>query len=402
LVDRSGRPRVVDFGLARATVLADPGGGEEASSERADLFEMYETGNFSHDSRTGSGSNTGSNIGSNIGSNTGSNKAFDQLLTATGAVLGTPAYMAPEQHRGERATERSDQFSFCLVLYEALFGQRPYTAKSRHEYAARVRDGDFITPGPNSGVPGWLRKAVCRGLAPQPEDRWVSLEALLAELGRDRARIWKRSAVAAGLLASMGVAVALGGADPVESSNQVCPHDRSVVADSWAEPQRASMRAAFSATKLNGAAQVFEQTARGLDVYADALVAARADACEQRWVEQTQTDRQLELRTACLEQREVELAAVVDVFAAADQGVVLHASELLEGLGDIELCAAVELLERHTPVPKDKVSAAAIVEVREHIASAQASARAGRIDAASEIMASIELSTARCRPKLRT
>ncbi|PRQ07791.1 serine/threonine-protein kinase [Enhygromyxa salina] len=385
LVGSDGRPRVLDFGLARAAVgprswssgvSHDPSGAEAGAD--VELAELFETGEQA-ESR------------SNHDSDTGSNSAFDQLLTATGAVLGTPAYMAPEQHLGDRATELSDQFSFCLVMYEALFGERPYKARSRQEYSVRVRDGDFIVPGSSSGVPGWLRQAVCRGLAPQPADRWASMDALLAELGRDRGRIWRRATVAAGLLASVGVALVLGGGAP---SGPVCKHDRSVVAESWGEPQRASMRAAFAATELDGAAQVFERTARDLDTFADELVAAHDDACAQRWVEQTQTDQQLELRMACLEQREVELGAVVELFAAADQGVVLHASELIAGLGDIEMCAAVDLLERHTPTPKDAVTAAAIAQVRKDIATAKASAVAGKMQVANELTASIELRAA--------
>ncbi|KIG16264.1 High-affnity carbon uptake protein Hat/HatR [Enhygromyxa salina] len=384
LVGNDGRPRVLDFGLARAaTPATSEGRSEDPSSPRVEVGELFETGEHGE----GLHSETGGFTHDSGSSSSNSNSAFDQLLTATGSVLGTPAYMAPEQHLGERATELSDQFSFCLVLYEALFGDRPYKARSRHEYSVRVRDGDFTVPGPNSGVPGWLRHAVCRGLAPQPANRWASMDALLAELGRDRARAWKRTTLAAGLMASVGVAVALGRFGP---SAPVCEYDRSVVDDSWSDTQRASMRAAFSATELDGATQVFEHTARALDSYADALVAARTDACEQRRVHQAQTDQQLELRMSCLEQREGELAAVAELFAAADQGVVLHASELVAGLGDIDMCAAVELLERHTPVPKDQVTAAAIAQVRRDIASAQASAQAGKILASNELVASIE------------
>src|SRR5690606_8377455 len=75
--------------------------------------------------------------------NTVGSSAFDKLLTVTGAVLGTPAYMAPEQHLGDPATALSDQFSFCVVLYEALFGRRPFKGSSRTEYAVRVTEGDY-------------------------------------------------------------------------------------------------------------------------------------------------------------------------------------------------------------------------------------------------------------------
>src|SRR5262249_43995146 len=49
-------------------------------------------------------------------------------LTQSGTVLGTPAYMAPEQRRGERASALADQYSFCVALHEGLFGARPAVA----------------------------------------------------------------------------------------------------------------------------------------------------------------------------------------------------------------------------------------------------------------------------------
>jgi len=74
---------------------------------------------------------------------------------------GTPAYMAPEQFAREGASAKSDQFSFCVTAWEALYGQRPYGGASLVELATAVTRGDrparFVSFGPSS-FPALVRK----------------------------------------------------------------------------------------------------------------------------------------------------------------------------------------------------------------------------------------------------
>src|SRR5690606_7185636 len=109
LVGRDGRARVLDFGLARAASERDS---KSSSKPIADIVETAEHSVFEL-----------SRSSDDLEGATAASSAFDKLLTVTGAVLGTPAYMAPEQHLGQPADALSDQFSFCVVLYEALYGQ---------------------------------------------------------------------------------------------------------------------------------------------------------------------------------------------------------------------------------------------------------------------------------------
>ena len=126
-------------------------------------------------------------------------------LTTSGSVLGTPAYMAPEQFTGGNVDPRTDQFSFCVALYEALYGSRPFVGKTFDELGGNVCAGN-VRPAPaGSRVSGALRAIVLRGLSARPGDRFPTMDHLLAELGRDRARPWRRAAIAA-----TAIAVALG------------------------------------------------------------------------------------------------------------------------------------------------------------------------------------------------
>jgi hypothetical protein len=126
-------------------------------------------------------------------------------LTISGSVLGTPAYMAPEQFEHGNLDPRTDQFSFCVALYEALYGERPFSGRSFGELHDNVIQGR-VRPAPakpKTRVSNALRAIVLRGMSVRPGDRFPTMEHLLAQLGRDRARPWRRAAVAATTIAVM-------------------------------------------------------------------------------------------------------------------------------------------------------------------------------------------------------
>ena len=130
-------------------------------------------------------------------------------LTETGAILGTPAYMAPEQHDGKAGDAQSDQFSFAVSLYESLHGRRPFAGRSAGEIAAASRSGQLAMGG--DGVPRSVDRVLARALAADPASRYPSLEDLLAAI--ESAHEQRRPGVAAiagvVLLAAGGAAAAL-------------------------------------------------------------------------------------------------------------------------------------------------------------------------------------------------
>ena len=138
-------------------------------------------------------------------------------LTRTGLLLGTPAYASPEQLRGVGADARSDQFSFCVTLYQALYRRHPF----HDEFAAMmwaVHRNEVQPPPPGTKVPGGLFKILCRGLRADPEERYPRMDVLLDELSAVLAateteivlpaRRFKRFAIAAGVAVAV-IALAL-------------------------------------------------------------------------------------------------------------------------------------------------------------------------------------------------
>ena len=172
LVTADSKVRVIDFGLAQAARDRVP----ESSGPDLDVVEMVEAETI--------------DIGRPM-----------TRLTKTGAILGTPAYMAPEQHRGELTDARTDQFAFCVSLYEALYGMRPFAGKTYPVLVSNVLDGRVEDEPRFVEVPPFIRRALLRGLSPDPDRRYADLDALVDELRKDPRSRTRRNGIAAGVLA---------------------------------------------------------------------------------------------------------------------------------------------------------------------------------------------------------
>src|SRR5262249_9080703 len=124
---------------------------------------------------------------------------LDSALTQTGVLIGTPAYMAPEQFVGRAPDPRTDQFAFCVTAWEAIAGARPFTGDSLDELKAAAETG---TRAPDADLPPRIRAILARGLDPSPDSRWPDMRALLAALESAIApprRRWVVPAVVAGV-----------------------------------------------------------------------------------------------------------------------------------------------------------------------------------------------------------
>lgn len=113
-----------------------------------------------------------------------------ESLTQTGMSVGTPAYMAPEQHAGGTIDARTDQYGFCAALYEALYGVRPFVGCNAVELMRAKKGMRLIAPLRRCEVPKWLERVVLRGLSPDGTKRFSSMRALLEALVPPPRRRW--------------------------------------------------------------------------------------------------------------------------------------------------------------------------------------------------------------------
>ncbi|MCP3135955.1 serine/threonine-protein kinase [Pyxidicoccus xibeiensis] len=335
LVGRDGRARVTDFGMARPLNRAGPTASRSAREP---------------------GPTPTSPLSS--------------PLTRTGMLLGTPAYMAPELVEGRRADALSDQFSFCVALHEALYRVRPFAGDSLEAVTRAALEGRVRPAGRDTKVPAWVRRAVVRGLQPRPEDRFPSMEGLLAALTPPPRRTWARVAVLATAASALGAVVAYGMAHRSEAR---CEQEAERLGVAWGSTQRERVRAAFLATGAPYASVAWEKVSATLDAHASRWRELRVEACLKGHSTPTSAAWQT---TACLDSRLWQLAAVTDVLAHADGQTVRNAQQLTASLEGLASCIDAPALSTRPQPPdalKPRVDAArrALSEAQAQLAAAR-------------------------------
>jgi hypothetical protein len=303
-------------------------------------------------------------------------------ITRVGSILGTPLYMAPEQLLGKPVDQRADQYSFCVALYEALYGERPFDGADFAALRAAVLSGRPRPPGIGTGVSRPLRAALLRGLALDRERRFPDMEALLEAVARaTRRRATAMASVAALALALGGAAGALWWQNRGRAlTASACAGAPAKLAAAWStaadDPRRRDARAAFLASGEPDAAARFDRASLALDAYANGLAGLYNRACDAAARGSEPADLAA-LRTACLDDEVRELGALSDILAHADAKVVRRAARAALRLRPLEACADGGALRSAAPLPADPALRARVAELRARLVTLRAQSEAG-------------------------
>ncbi len=292
--------------------------------------------------------------------------------TLSGLRVGTPAYMPPEQYAGESVDARADQFSFCVSLWEGLFGQRPFDASSRGE-SLSIRDIPRDT-----SVPGWLVAVLRRGLASDVAARWPSIDALLDELTRDRGKRRRIAitALLASLLAGSITLALLGWTRDREEAAALCKNEARHLAGVWDGARADELAASLRATGAPGADAASRRVRGHLDMWARDWIAARTSACEATRIHGDQSEALLDARMHCLDRHLVRVREIVRELVRAD---VNRATEITSDLPDVRACGASESL---TAAPADPLLRGRVAVLESELARVSAVEQTGRYPAA--------------------
>lgn len=283
----------------------------------------------------------------------------EQLLGAT------PAYMAPEQARGDVATALSDQFSLCATAFELFYGVRPFAGASAAEVRAALLEGARQDP-PNVGrIPRWLRESLDRGLSTEPAQRYGDLSALLIAWRRGSRS--SRGAVTAGVLALATLAAAA--ASQSGADLDPCAEAQQRIASLWSSQRREALSDQFQSHDQAFAEQTWTRVESEIDGHVEEIQGVLTRACALP-NEETSLRRRL-----CVERRIIELGALLDVLETDDPAVVEESVLALALLTDPQGCV---LDARPLGVP-DEEERRAILEA---VARARALRGVGKLDEA--------------------
>jgi tetratricopeptide (TPR) repeat protein len=287
----------------------------------------------------------------------------------TNGVLGTIGYLAPEQAFLARVDARSDQFSFCVTLYQALYGVLPFPTDDLLTYVEAIAQRAIAPPPANVGVPRSLHVAVLRGLSEDPDQRFPSMDALLTELRRDRPREIRRKLMWGALVVCL---ICIAAVVRVRSTGRaaVCPVADEQLGGAWTPAVREQIGADFKNAARFGAA-TYAALSLGIDARASAIGHMQQEACEAARVRGVQSERVMSLRLQCLDERTRELGAFVKLLGAADEKMVSGAADSLSKLPAVAGCADVAALTALVPPPTREI-AAAVDAVRADLAEVRA------------------------------
>ncbi len=350
LVTRDGVVKVLDFGLAR--------------SVRPNTIEILELPDSAADT------------------------SFEIDLTNPGTVIGTPAYMSPEQHRGEPATRRSDQFGFCVSLWEALYGVPPFDRSSIAALKRAVTRGELREPPIGARIPATFVQILRRGLAFDPARRFGSMAELLVQLERTlgpRRSPWYGIAGVLGLLATGNIVAAVW-----SDREDPCSFAGGEFATLWDADAAAATRAGILATRLPFAEDTWTRVQPRLDAYARDLIDMRVDACRAHEEGRASTHL-FDLRTACLDQHHASFVTLVGILQHADAEVVRNAAAAAAALPALEVCSNTRALTDAIALPADPAQALRVADLRSLLAEAHTHELTGQFTHGLELLDGVDL-----------
>ncbi len=349
IVGADGRVRVLDFGLVRA---------ESEGNESDELIS----------GATGTAPFSVSALGS-----------LQSELTQAHTLIGTPAYMSPEQHLRETADARSDVFAFAIVLYEMLYGVRPFAGDDQAKIMNAVLKQRLSEPLEGRRIPAWLRRTLLRGLAIDPGARFATMTDFIVALSKDpakRRRRWLLGIAFGGVLAvAVGLVV-----NAIRADAEACSGGAEGMSTVWDEARREALTVAFAATGLAYSGDVSARVVERLGDYREAWIYSYREACLAHRRGERSSEI-LDLQMACLRSRRREFDAIVRTFVNADADVVERAVSVVAELtehGDLRLCDDLEYLRRGASRTLEPAVAVRLEELRGEVADAAALGRAGK------------------------
>lgn len=305
------------------------------------------------------------------------NSNIDPGLTLTGVLVGTPAYASPEQISGSEIGAESDVFSFCVTLYEALTGTRPFRGTSIEELRSALQGAE--TPGMPVRWPGRLQRLLTQGLSLEPSQRpsMAALATTLEGLLSRRSRNIKAAIAISALAGALVVGQSFAGA-----KEERCTGSESRVQSVWSAAQQNTLQSAILATGLPFAQDTWDRVESEIGTFTSEWKLAHVEACEAVTIRKEQSPRMLDLRMACLDTRLRDVDAAITALTQVDAGTVRHAIAAVGHLESVDQCGNLSLIEEMEALPNDETARREIIAIQDTLSKARTHLRLGSFEQA--------------------
>ena len=302
-------------------------------------------------------------------------------------VVGTPPYMPPEQHRGAAITAASDQYAFCVMLHEALYGEQPFAPDDDGDWLDAKTRGPAAMPA-SSDAPRWLWSIVRRGLAPDPEERWPSMRALEQALSSDPRRRRRRVGLTLVTLAVVGV-VPLATAWSEARAAQACRADAEAL-QPWSEDDAARLRDALLGTNAPYAARTADSVTQRLDTLSGNWVDAHERGCVDAQIHGMLAPADAALVDACVVARGRAIAATAQRLARNAPELIEYAVDFVAELEDPQACHDVARLRLQPPLMAEIADTPAREAIGADLEAIERALGRGDLDGASRILERVD------------
>ena len=347
IVGDKGQIKVLDFGLARAAGTEDTA----ISCEKPKSIQEPASGE----------------------------QLLSTPLTQVGAQIGTIVYMAPEHFLIEDLDEKTDQFSFSVTLFEAIYGQRPFSGNTLEELDKNVTSGVIELPE-GVDVPKWIEEIILKGLSVKKEDRFKSMMELLDALENDPeiANKLRRRKQLLVLTFVLGAALFLGiGYVLFGRPSEMCTGADRKIAIIWNKEQKDEIGRTFNKTGLSYANDSFFRVMKRFDDYFGTWKNEYTETCEATRLRGEQSEQIMDLKMQCLNKHLQEARALLRVFRKANKIVVGKSIQAVSSLSGFSSCNDLKALRSTIPPPKDEQVKTKVKAIRMRLTEIEALEKTG-------------------------
>ena len=305
-------------------------------------------------------------------------------LTEDGAILGTPGYMSPEQLRGDDADARSDQFSFCVSLYEAVYGVKPFAGTSVDEMTTAIEGRAFERGGERSRV-AWMDAILRRGLSLDPGQRFADMGKLIRAIQRGRKQTMRRAGMSAMAVTGLALVWALqSGSQPGGAGDTCQDIVKSQFAAMWSDERQAGIRERRTAGGKVAGTMVWEQLSTEFGTAAEEWRELRLDTCDRSNEERESLAGTL----VCLRDARSQLTGISNALAGSRQEP-FDLWLLYKALRKVRMldkgCVRWQKYKPGTAVTEDHAAGVGLDRVYEHLSGAVEQELMGELDPAANV-----------------